>query len=180
MRPAGIVLYVIANLFVLQALPVWVGGNLLFRILLALLITFVATLAHELGHALAARLAGAEVRTMMVVPLRLQLRPRRFTLAGPAGNGDIGGYVTYTLDRIDTRRKRAWIAAAGPIANMVLSALVSVVAPLFYVLGGRGALDWCGTLAGFSFLMAIYNLIPFPGSDGQHLLQAFRKPRWRR
>lgn len=180
MRYAGLVLYVIADLFVLQALPPWVGGNLPFRIVLALLIVFIAALAHELGHALAARLAGAEVRTIMVVPLRVQFRPRRFSLAWPTGNGDIGGYVTYTLDRIDTRRKRAWIAAAGPIANMALAAPLAVIAPLAYTLGGRPWMDWLGVLGSFSVLMAFYNLIPFPGSDGHHLIEAFRKPKWRR
>jgi Zn-dependent protease len=179
MRAAGIALYLIANLFVLNAMPVWVGGNLLLRIILALLITFVTTLAHELGHALAARWMGAEVRTIMVVPLRLQLRPRRFRLAGPAGHGDIGGYVTYTLDRIGARRKQALIAAAGPAANLLLAVLVTLLGPLSFAMG-RGSFGWFGTLASFSVLMAIYNLIPFPGSDGQHILESFRKPRWRR
>lgn len=179
MRPAGILLYGLANLLVLNAMPVWVGGNLAFRIVLALLITFVATLAHELGHALAARLAGAEVRAIMVVPLRMRFRPRRLDWAGPAGNGDIGGYVTYTLDRIGTRRKQALIAAAGPAANLVLAGLVILLGPLLAAVAGGRSLGWFGTLARFSALMAIYNLLPLPGSDGQHLFQSLRKPRWR-
>lgn len=179
MRFAGIALYLIANLFLLQAMPVWVGGSLAFRIILALLITFVATLVHELGHALAARLTGAEIRAIMVVPFRLQLVPRRFTLAGPAGRGDIGGYLTYTLDRIGARRKQGWIAAAGPAANLLLAGLANIVAALFAGSGRFGWTGWFGTLASFSALMTFYNLIPFPGSDGQHILQSLRKPRWR-
>jgi len=176
MGRAGIIVYAIANLFVLNALPVWVGGNLALRIVLALLIIFIVTLAHECGHALAARLAGAEVHAIMVVPFRLRLRPRRFTLAGPAGRGDIGGYVSYTLDRVAAHRKHALIAAAGPAANLALAGLVICAGPLFFA-GGRGWFGWLGTLASFSVLVAIFNLIPFPGSDGQRILQALRKPR---
>lgn len=177
MRPAGLILYAIANLFVLQALPVWVGGNLALRIVLALLITFVATLAHELGHALAARLVGAEIRAIMVVPFRMRLRPRRFEFAGPAGNGDIGGYMSYTLDRIGARRKQALIAAAGPAANLLLAGLADMAASGFVAAGHDGWAAWFGTLASFSALMTVYNLIPFPGSDGQHIFQNLRKPR---
>lgn len=174
----GLMIYVIANLFVLQSLPMGLGGKQVTRILLALLITFIVTLVHELGHALAARWAGAEVHAIMVVPLRLRLQPRRFSWAGPAGRGDIGGYVTYTLNRIGSRRKQAWIAAAGPLANLVLAALVPVIAYGSINLG-RGWFTWWGALGSFSFLVAIYNLIPLPGSDGQHLLQLLRQPKRR-
>lgn len=177
MRPAGLVLYVIANLYVLRAMPIWVGGNLAERVVLALLITFVATLVHELGHALAARLAGAEIRTIMVVPVRMQFRPRRFAWAGPAGGGDVGGYVTYTLDRIGSRWKQIGIAAAGPAANLLLAGLADGAGSQFMASGNYGWAGWFGTLAGLSGLMAIYNLIPFPGSDGRHILQNLRKPR---
>jgi Zn-dependent protease len=177
MRPAGLILYAIATLFVLNAMPAWVGGNPAFRIVLALLVTFVATLVHELGHALAARLAGAEIRAVMVVPFRLQFRPGRFTLAGPAGRGDIGGYVSYTLDRIGARRRHALIAAAGPAANLLLAGLADRAASMFASSGHYGWTGWFGTLASFSALMTFYNLIPFPGSDGQHIVQSLRKPR---
>lgn len=177
MRPAGIALYVIANLLVLRGLPLWVSADPAVRIALALLITFAATLAHELGHALAARWAGAEIHAIMVVPLRLRLRPRKLGWAGPAGRGDVGGYVSYTLDRIGSRRKQAWIAVAGPVANLVLAALAVLLTSPLSALGSYGGVAWLGTLAGFSVLMAIYNLIPFPGSDGQRILQNLRKPR---
>ncbi|CAN5522430.1 hypothetical protein BH10PSE14_BH10PSE14_18940 [soil metagenome] len=98
-------------------------GGVLTSILLAALLTFVAILCHELAHAAAAHFVGARIRAIVALPFRLRLHPPRLELIGRGGRGDLGGYVSYTLDRIDVCRKHAIIAAAGPLANLVLAAL---------------------------------------------------------
>ena len=62
------------------------------------LLSFVAILVHELGHAVAARWAGARVINIVAIPFELRLRPLRLSWASTAPGRDIGGYVTYTFD----------------------------------------------------------------------------------
>lgn len=103
-------------------------GGVLASILVAALLTFVAILGHELAHAAAAHLVGARIRAIVALPVRLRLHPPRLDLIRRGGRGDLGGYVSYTLDRIDARRKHAIIAAAGPLANLVLALLAGTMA----------------------------------------------------
>jgi Zn-dependent protease len=152
-------------------------------------------------HAAAAHALGGEVRSIVVLPFQLRFRPRRLTWAGRGGRGDVGGYVTYRLDRIDARRKHALIAAAGPSANLALALLailgVAMAPHLFPVAvplqrGGYLPTDDAvrafvlnrsyGKLAeligtAFAVLSAgvgIANIIPFEGSDGAHILRLWR------
>ncbi|MDB5675777.1 MAG: hypothetical protein JWM65_2759, partial [Sphingomonas bacterium] len=108
-------------------------GGVLTSIVLVALLTFVAILFHELAHAAAAQLVGARVHAIIAFPFRLRFRPRRLELIkrGTHHRGDLGGYVSYTLDRIDARRKHAIIAAAGPLANLALAVLAGTMAPWF-------------------------------------------------
>ncbi|MEG3143420.1 site-2 protease family protein [Sphingomonas sp. RT2P30] len=103
-------------------------GGVLASIIVAALLTFVAILGHELAHAVVAHLVGARIRAIVALPFRLRLHPLRLDLSGRGGRGDLGGYVSYTLDRVDARRKHAIIAAAGPLANLVLALLAGMMA----------------------------------------------------
>ncbi len=86
-----------------------------------------------------------------------------------------GGLATYAPVR-RTRQKDLWIVAAGPLANLLASALVMGV--------WDGRSDFLGTfLACFLWLgiaMALLNLIPFPRAangfalDGRELLDLLR------
>src|SRR3569833_1022071 len=108
------------------------AGGVLTSIVLVALLTFVAILLHELAHAAAAQIVGARINAIVALPFRLRIRPRRHELVQRgAQRGDLGGYGTYTLDRIDARRKHAIIAAAGPLANLALAVLAGTTAPLF-------------------------------------------------
>ena len=201
-------------------------GGVLTSIVLVALLTFVAILAHELAHAAAAQLVGARVHAIVAFPFRLRLRPRRLDLIKRGTHrGDLGGYVSYTLDRIDARRKHAIIAAAGPLANLALALLAGTMAPWFdhrapvpglvQVVVPSGATSsptastgddrpvlramatdavtvtsirlpdlrpprWTIILIAFAILsggLGLANLIPYGGSDGDHILNLWRRRR---
>jgi len=182
-------------------------GGVLTSIVLVALLTFVAILFHELAHAAAAHLVGARIHAIVAFPFRLRFRPRRIELIkrGAHHRGDLGGYVSYTLDRIDARRKHAVIAAAGPLANLVLAVLAGTMVPWFdsplapltvQAVPGGAALDEAAVkelvtridesrqpalpiiLFAFAMLsggLGLANLIPYGGSDGDHILNLWRR-----
>jgi hypothetical protein len=181
-------------------------GGVLTSIVLVALLTFAAILAHELAHAATARMVGARVHAIVAFPFRLRLQPRRLELIKRgARQGDLGGYVSYTLDRIDTRRKRAIIAAAGPIANLALALQAGAMVPAFdspppplvvHAVPGGAVLDDAAVrdlmaridesrqpsapiiLFAFALLsggLGLANLIPYRGSDGDQIANLWRR-----
>lgn len=163
-------------------------GGILTSIVLVALLAFVAILAHELAHAVAAHLVGARVHAIVAFPVRLRLRPRRMELIkrGAHHGGDLGGYVSYTLDRIDARRKHAIIAAAGPLANLALALLAATIERVFHhdnIPGGTltetRAPALSILLSAFALLsggLGLANLVPYRGSDGDHIANLWRRP----
>ncbi|WP_395644796.1 site-2 protease family protein [Terricaulis sp.] len=76
---------------------------------------------HELGHALAAQLAGWRVLAFHVAPWALRLRPFRLSFAGHLGGPDIGGYVAAVPRTLaaDSKWRQTWFTAGGPIASWI-------------------------------------------------------------
>ena len=151
-------------------------GGVLTSIVLVALLTFVAILLHELAHAGAAHVVGARVHAIVAIPFRLRFRPRRLDLIGRGGRGDLGGYVSYALDRIDPRRKRALIAAAGPLANLLLALIAGTLAPWL----DTPAVPFAAPIICFAFAvlsggLGLANLIPYQGSDGDHIFALWRR-----
>ncbi|WP_343520387.1 site-2 protease family protein [Sphingomonas sp.] len=111
--------------------------GILVRLPVVLLIGFVSVLFHELGHASAVTALGGRVHRIVVLPLMWDSATRRVALAPAIPGGEVGGYVSYTLDTINARRKRIWIALAGPAADaavflatlLALALLASAVQP---------------------------------------------------
>lgn len=172
----------------------------LVRYGLAIILMFFVVLVHELGHAAAVLRVGGTIKSIMVFPLHFDVKARRLGFASLNTRGDVGGYVSYAIDRIATRRKYVIVAAAGPLANVAGAALAILIAQqshglaaaqthpsdgtlpseaefMLWLESARWAMwiGWCSALAtGFALLslgMAVANLLPFAGSDGTAILR---------
>ena len=139
-------LAVTPGFFLMLALPLYLDGGLLFWA------TVSAALLHELAHYGAARCLGAELRRLRltVAGAEMQLRSRH-PLSYPAEFA---------------------IAAAGPLANLLLA----------LVLANLPALPHRFLLAGVHFSLAAFNLLPVEPLDGSQLLRialsAAANPAW--
>src|SRR3954468_17809319 len=123
----------------------WQPGITLQRLGIWLLLAFLAVLAHELGHAVAARMIGAKPSIALVA---------------------LGGVTTYVPPKQLSRASSLGIALAGPAVGLVLGGAL--------VLVGRSVDVEPGGLAEYTLLMAIFttlgwsilNLLPIVPLDG--------------
>lgn len=124
----------------------------------------VLTLAHELGHAVAARRAGA------IASISLDF---------------LAGYASFSPTRPLTRLDRAAISLAGPAVQIILGSVILIVAGVnpvdhssFAAEYWSFAIWWAGPVVGF------LNLIPVLPLDGGNLaaeaVDVFRPGRGRR
>jgi membrane-associated protease RseP (regulator of RpoE activity) len=137
-------------------------------------VTFVA-IGHELGHLMVARLLRVPVKLIAVglgptlwqrslgddVRLMMRALPVGMTI-GVVGRRDLDGRVRRPLEY------DAAIAAAGPLANVLMTVALLMAALL--VDPASPLHSWFITTAALSLLLAIFNLVPLPGLDGGHLL----------
>jgi membrane-associated protease RseP (regulator of RpoE activity) len=177
MRAIAILIFLLTAFGVVGLLSEHFHGDsgLVLRLATDALLSFVAVLVHELGHAGAARHFGADIGAIVVLPFEFRMKPRRLRVKWRAGSGDLGGYVSYRLDRIDARRKHMAISAAGPAANLLLALGAGALAARLDTATLAGTL--LGAVALLSAGMGLANLVPFKGSDGAHILQGFRAGR---
>lgn len=149
-------------------------GGLIVRIGIDLVLSFLVVLVHELGHAAIAVRLGARVSRIVVIPFEYQVERRRLKLSKPTRQHEVGGFVAYRLDTIMARRKHKLIAAAGPVANILLA----LAAAGMGVVAGEETLPGSLTtaLAILSMGVGLANLVPFKGSDGSVLFR-FRSAR---
>lgn len=84
---------------------------------------FPVVLFHELGHAIAAHLAGWRVLVFHVAPWAIRLRPFRLFFAGYLGGPDIGGFVAAVpgTSVARTKLRETIFTAGGPIASWFLA-----------------------------------------------------------
>lgn len=96
-----------------------------YGVLIAFLcLSFIATMVHELGHALAVWGQRGTVIEISVLGLTYAPPSRRFALKALPKGGDLGGYVAYRPPAEDwTRRQYGIVAAAGPLADAALGLL---------------------------------------------------------
>ena len=140
-----------------------------------------AVTVHELAHGLVAdRLGDPTARregrlTLNPLPHIDPIGALAFVLAG------FGWAKPVPVNASNLRRPvrdMAWVAAAGPLSNLVV-ALVGLIA--FVLLRRVGAVPFIAEPLGgilfyvyqFNLVLAIFNLIPLPPLDGGHFLPYF-------
>ena len=154
--------------------------------LISVIPALVCITLHELSHGFAAYLLGD---TTAKEAGRLTLNPIKHI--------DILGLVMMIVFRfgwakpvpVDMRRFRnprsgmAICAAAGPLSNVILSAVLLVIYGLVFLplteLGSEWAqivLQTVSTTAYLSLALAVFNILPISPLDGSKLLFSFLKP----
>lgn len=126
LRPLATILSFIAAFMLVGVTHEWLPelSGLGGLVLIMAIVTFVI-FVHELGHALAFRWQGGVVEEFAVLSLAWRRRPAAGR--GHLGwarwlGGDVGGYVIGHFGAtIPTRRKAMIVAAAGPLANVMLT-----------------------------------------------------------
>ncbi len=126
----------------------------IFRILLFVIAGFISILVHELGHALSARVYGAN---------------SRITLQA------FGGYAAFSGVQL-TRRQSFLVTAAGPAIQITLGLLVMLVLRALPEQTNQNGTYFLGILMMISFFWAILNLLPVVPLDGGQMLSALLGP----
>jgi Zn-dependent protease len=132
-----------------DALPALSSLEHLVLVVVILALSFASVLLHELGHYAAARVFGLRMRTITLYPF---------------------GGVPSQLDQRAGSTKAIWIAAAGPVASLVLwggLTLLSAVGGLTPQL--RVALE---VTAQVNLVLALVNLLPGLPLDGGRVVRA--------
>ena len=138
---------------------------------------------HEFSHALVAYYGGdTSVRDkgyLTFNPLKYThpvysiLLPMVFLLLG--GIGLPGGAVYIETWRLRSIRWESAVSLAGPLANLVLAVLLSIVLHFAPAAGG-GIWPGLGFLALLQIMAAVLNLIPVPPFDGYRVVAPFLEP----
>ena len=145
-RATGGFLAVVAGLLALAALVWSADGPLLAG---GVLVVVVSLLAHELGHAVAARHHGYDVERITFTSL--------------------GGITQWSGEDVD-EAVEIHVAAAGPLLSAGLACLAAAVhvAVDLPLTGGR----LVAFAAWVNLWQAVGNLVPLPSSDGGRMMSA--------
>ena len=133
---------------------------------------------HEFGHAYTAWRYGdddVELRGYLTLnplkysnPLLSLGLPALFIALGGIG---LPGGAVYVRSWFMTARQRTTVSLAGPLANLVLAALLLIATAVLF--DARHAVFWSG-MAFLGFLQVtalLLNLLPIPGLDGYNALE---------
>lgn len=108
----------------------------LLAIAILLPLILVVITIHELGHALAVKKLGGRVESLMIAGIEF-VRSERPAEPQETIAREIGGHVVYSFDGGETRREHAIIAAAGPVANIVLGLAFALLAITWNSVGAQ-------------------------------------------
>lgn len=110
----------------------------------------IGVLGHELGHAFAARSIGAKAEIDLIM---------------------FGGLTTWSTGKPITPQQRLRVSLAGPLVGIALGAISWLIA--------QSIPDWrieifvfLELLTQVALVWGVFNLVPFPGFDGGHSLDA--------
>jgi Zn-dependent protease len=164
-----------------QMLPDQSGWIQTLWVALVLAITIVA---HELGHAIAARTVGMRICSFVLGPLAWRITDGRwqfkFSVSGPAS---VGGAVGVASTRADEPRwYRVWILIAGPFANLILGLIAFSFAVTAKDSSYEGFWGVLADLATINLGVFVVNLIPLRVggfySDGANIYQMLSGGYW--
>ncbi len=169
-------------------------------ILIALPVLLAITL-HEASHGYVARHFGDRTAEMLgrlslnpakhidpigtiAVPL-LMLITTRAALGYPLLFGWAKPVPVASRNLRNPRRDMAIVAAAGPVANLVMALAWALLLKASIVIGPAQSGFWTDALrdmAGigiyFNCLLAVFNMLPIPPLDGGRVLSNLLPPRW--
>jgi len=145
---------------------------------------------HEVAHGRVARHFGDRTAELQG---RLSLNPVRHidpigTVLVPALLLWMGGFLfgwakPVPVDPRNLRRPRhdmAWVAAAGPAANLVMALAWAAVLSLAQRRAGGVVGEWLQTMASIgvyiNLLLAVFNMLPIPPLDGGRVLANLLPP----
>lgn len=173
---------VLDQLDLMQKLAVW-----------ALPVLFAITL-HEAAHGWMAEKLGDKTARMLG---RVSLNPIKHidpigTILVPAALLWFGGFifgwakaVPVTMKNLrNPRVDMAWVAIAGPAANLLMALLWGLVLKIGFMLianqPGVGQFMIYSGIAGVSInlILMVLNLLPIPPLDGSRILSAFLPSQW--
>jgi hypothetical protein len=155
-------------------------------ILLAVLLGFLVTLVHELGHTTVGLALHMRLRAFLAGPFEFRIREGRWTFRfNPAGllvEGGATGVVPSTPTQ--PRWHPLLMIAAGPATNLY-TGLIALAFAYACSVGGGENLDYVyplGLFAAFNFVTCVVNLIPIRTgsgySDGAQIFQLLARGAW--
>ena len=174
-------------------------GTALGQALLVLIPMILSLTVHEFAHAWAARGLGDDTAEQMgrfnlnplshIDPVGTVLLPLVFLMAGSMSGGarlPFFGWarpVPYDPRRfrraVSVRWGTTWVAAAGPLSNLVLA----IASAMLLALGLRGVLPLpaagqhlCIQMVQINVALFVFNLLPIAPLDGQKVVSGFLSP----
>ena len=155
-------------------------------ILLAVVLGFLVTLVHELGHATIGLALHMRLRSFMAGPFEFRIREGKWTFRfNPAGlltDAGATGVVPSTANQ--PRWHPLLMIAAGPVANLYMGLIAIGFAWACSVRGGEN-IDYVyplGLFAAFNFVSCVVNMIPIRTgnnySDGAKIFQLLSRGAW--
>ena len=172
----------LSELTLMQQLAIW-----------ALPVIFAITL-HEAAHGWMAEKLGDKTARMLG---RVTLNPIKHidpigTILVPGLLFFFGGFlfgwakaVPVTMHNLrNPKRDMAWVALAGPIANLIMAILWAIVLKVGYILLegspdiGRFMIYSGIDGVSINIILMVLNLLPIPPLDGSRILSAFLPRKW--
>ena len=155
-------------------------------LLLAVVLGFLVTLVHELGHATIGLALHMRLRSFMAGPFEFRIREGKWTfkfnLAGLLTDAGATGVVPSTANQ--PRWHPLLMIASGPAANLYTGLIALCFASACSVSGGEN-IDYVyplGLFAAFNFVACIVNMIPIRTgsnySDGAKIFQLLSGGAW--
>ncbi|MGB3245550.1 MAG: site-2 protease family protein [Sulfitobacter sp.] len=144
--PFGVPVQVGGTILLLPLIFISLSGGAIFYDLIFVGMLIGSIFLHELGHAWGCKVQGIPVRRIMI--------------HGGGGFCERGSSASYEQQEL--------IVAMGPIVNLTIWAVASLIAPVLEPGTASWALHWLGLI---NLFLALFNMLPVHPLDGGKLFQ---------